>query len=205
MLRNVSFLLAVVTIAAGFAAPAAAQTTATTNVSINIPSFVMLYYRADVSFDVGDSVMAALIGEGSNPADEGGTTVAFDSSFAADAGVSGTATGFTALGSATATVSNFWGVRSLAPVGGSTQVSVSFPSGGDTLSNSTDSITLTGLETDVSGGSFGGASVSFGPTGLGGLPGGLQLGDVRFNVNLGGVSTSGSYTGGQIEVTAQNI
>ena len=182
------------------ATPAAAQTSGTTSVSIDLPSFVMLYYRSSITIVPSDATLTALIGEAANPADLGNTNL---TAFTDDALVDGSSTGFTALTSVTATISNFWAVRSLAPSGSSTQVDVAWSAGITTLTNpDLDTISLSNLETQAAGGTWG-ALDSFPPTGLG--AGNATQGNVRFDVDLSVAATSGSYTGASIIVTAQNI
>ena len=190
--------LIVLALLAMAALPAMAQTTATTNVNMNLPSFVFLYYRGTVTFNLTEANLATALMGGGNPFDEGATSIA---SLTGDAGV--TAASYNDPAALVATVTNFWAVRSLATAPLNTQVSVSFPVGGDTLSNGTDTITLANVETDTSGGGFGSSSVSFPPTGL--AIGAFQLGDVQFDVDMSAVSTDGSYTGGAITISAQNL
>jgi hypothetical protein len=172
----------------------------TTSISINLPSFVMLYYRSSVTFLPSDATMTALIGEAANPADLGNIDL---TAFTDDAAVDGDGSGYTGLTSVTATVSNFWAVRSLAPSGGLTEVSVAW-SGGSTLTNpNSDTMALSNLETQASGGTWG-ASDTFTPTGLGPLTSATQ-GDVRFDVDLSNAATSGNYSGASILITALNI
>lgn len=190
------FVLALFALAVA-AAPTMAQQTAQTQVNMNMPSFVVLYYRNAVTFDISEAQLASLVGHASGTVDEGSTTL---NDFSGDAGVTGS--GFTEPSSLSGTVTNFWGVRSIGAPGEQTQVSVSVTTG--TISNGTDTIAISNaLTRTAGGGAFSASSVTFAPTGLG--AGNIQLGDVQFDVDLSGVSSSGAYTGGVVEVTAQNI
>lgn len=190
MLRKLCILavLCVVT-----AAPAMAVQ-ATTQINMNMPSLLILYYRSSVTFDITAGNLSGVLLTGSNPSDEGAVTI---SGLSGDAGVAGT--DFSAS-SATATVQNFWGVRSIAnPATVNTQVTVSISSAN--LSNTIDTITMSNIATDLAGvGGFAASNVIFPPTGLS-----LQLGDVQFDVDLSGVTSPGAYTGGSILIDAVNI
>jgi len=182
------------------AVPAQAQTSGTTSVSINLPSFVMLYYRSSVNIQATDATMTGLIGEAANPADLGNINLA---DFVDDAQVDGSSSGYTGLTAVTATISNFWAVRSLAPSGGQTEVSVIWSGGVSTLTNpDSDTLALSNLETQASGGTWG-ASDTFPPTGLGAVN--ATQGDVRFDVDFSNADPSGNYTGASIVITAQHI
>lgn len=180
--------------------PAEAQTSGTTAVSINLPSFVMLYYRSSISIVPSDATMAGLINEAANPADLGNINL---TDFTDDALVDGDSSGYVALNSVTATISNFWAVRSLAPAGGTTQVGVAWSGGVSTLTNpDLDTMALSNLETQTGAGAWG-ATASFPPTGLGAVA--ATQGNVRFDVDLTAAATSGNYSGASIIVTAQNL
>ena len=205
MLRKLMVLGIFAAAALAIAAPAQAQTiTSQTQVSINVQPFVILYFRNSVQFDVTDAQLAALIGASANPVNEGDATgLTLSETPGADAGVTGA--GFTAPSGLKGTVNNFWGVRSVgdASLTGETQVSVSITTG--TLTNpSADTIAIANAVTKLSAdAAFAGSQVQFPATGLGAAS--LQLGDVQFDVDMTNVSTSGNYTGGVIEVVAQNI
>lgn len=188
MIRKLVVFLVLVAVTA---APALAVQ-ATTQINMDMPSLVILYYRNTVTFNVADTDLAGVMLTGANPSDEGATTV---NGFGGDAGVAGT--DFSS--SATATVQNFWGVRSFAPAAQSTQVTVTISTA--TLSNGGSTITLSNPLTDLAGvGGFGSNVVSFPPTGAT-----LQLGDVQFDVDMSAMTTTGSHTGGAILIDAVNI
>ena len=174
------------------AAPALAVQ-ATTQVTLNMPSLVILYYRSSVTFNVADTDLAGVLLTGANPNNEGAAVIA---GLGGDAGVTGADY---SAGAVTSTVTNFWGVRSIAPGGQNTRVTVSFSPA--SLSNGTDNITMSNALTDLAGvGGFAASNVVFPPTGMG-----LQLGDVRFDLDLSTMASPGSYTGGGILIDAVNI
>ena len=201
MIRKITVLTLFVAALALIAAPAQAQSasqSATATVNINMPSFLVLYYRSSVTFDLTEAQLAALVGHATNTVDEG--SVAGLAAFNDDAGVSGA--GFTAPSALTGTLTNFWGVRSVAPSSENTTVTVSVTNGN--VVNGASTILLSNAQTRLSGaGAFASNSVTFAPTGLG--AGSLQLGDVQFDVDMSGAAISGAYIGGTIQVTAQNI
>lgn len=187
----VVFVLAMATV------PAMAQQTAQTQINMNMPSFVVLYYRNAVTFDVSEAQLASLVGHAAGTVDEGTVTL---NDFTGDAGVVGS--GFNEPTSLSGTVTNFWGVRSIGAPGEQTQVSVAVTTGA--ISNGTDTINISNpLTRTAGGGAFTASSVTFAPTGLGAAN--IQLGDVQFDIDLTGVSSAGAYTGGVVEVTAENI
>lgn len=187
MLRKICVLAALFVMTA---APVLAVQ-ATTQINMNMPSLLILYYRSSVTFNISASNLSGVMLTGSNPSDEGSVSI---SGLSGDAGVAGTDF---SPSSATATVQNFWGVRSIAnPATQNTQVTVSIS--GANLSNTVDTITMSNIATDLAGvGTFAADNVTFPPTGLT-----LQLGDVQFDVDLSGVSSPGSYTGGSILIDA---
>lgn len=185
-------LVVFVLLAAVTSAPALAVQ-ATTQISMDMPSLVILYYRGSVAFNVADTDLSGVLLTGLNPNDEGPVAV---NGFGGDAGVSGA--DFSA-GAATATVQNFWGVRSFHGAGQNTQVTVSVT--GNTLSNGGSTITISNPRTDLAGvGGFPGASVVFPATGFA-----LQLGDVQFDVDMTAMTVAGNHTGGTILIDAVNL
>jgi len=188
-------VLLLVLLAAVASAPVMAIT-ASTEIRINMPSMVILYYRDQVTFDVSDSQLAALVGVSPNPYDEGTAT---GSGMTIDAGVAGTT--YTSPSSVTGTINNFWAVRSIGAPTESTEVTVSIPT--PSMSNGTDTITLSSPLIRLTAGSFSGTVVSFGPTGFGGSA--AQLGDVQFTVDMSGATTSGMYDGAFVMISAVNV
>lgn len=189
MLRKLAVLAVVLAVTA---APALAVQ-ATTQITLNMPSLVILYYRSSVTFNVTDTDLAGVLLTGANPNNEGPVILA---GLGGDANVTGADY---SAGAVTTTVTNFWGVRSIAPVGDQTQVTVSFSPAN--LSNGTDTITMNNALTDLAGvGGFASNQAVFAPTGMA-----LQLGDVRFDLDLSGMASPGSYTGGGILIDAVNI
>ena len=184
---------------AAVATPTMAQTTATTNVQMNMPSMLILYYQGTVTFNIAQADMDSIVG-GSGAFNE-----AVDpniAGFTGDAGITGDPAGnpFTPVGSEQAEVTTFWGVRSMATL--ETQVTVAITSG--TMTNAGSQIVISNEETRLSGDAWGGLTVvSFPPTGMG--VGNMQTGDVRFDVDLTNAGLQGLYTGATIEIQALNL
>jgi len=177
------------------AAPAVAQVQ--TSVNMDMPGFVILYYRSSVTFNIDQTELSSALA----PTANGGAAPPVTTLLGGDVGVTGAAINdpSTLLGR----VTSFWAVRSVGSALG-TQVNVSVT--GSTLAHSSG---LAGVEIDIanagtrvngSGAPFG-ASVTFPSTGLGTV----VVGDVEFDVDLSGVSRSGSYAGGEIEIEALNL
>ena len=164
-----------------------------TDITMTMPGLVVLYYRTEVTFDVDAGTLGGLVN--AVPA-EGTTSI---TGLSGNAGVTGN--GFDAIDSLTATVSNFWAVRSIGP--NNTEVTVSVSDG--TLNPvGTGEILIANPLTRLSGaGAFASDVVDFAPTGFG--AGSAQLGDVQFDVDLSGVEDSGDYTGGEITIDAVNL
>lgn len=186
-------LVVVVLLAAVTSVPALAVQ-ATTQISMDMPSLVILYYRDSVAFNVADTDLGGALLTGLNPNNEGPVTI---NGFGGDAGVTGA--DFSPTGVATATVQNFWGVRSFHGAAQNTQVTVSVSSG--TLSNGGSTITINNPRTDLAGaGGFAAASIIFPATGFA-----LQLGDVQFDVDMSAMTAAGNHTGGSILIDAVNL
>ena len=208
MYRKLLTLALFVAAASLVATPAAAQAAqGTTDITIRMPSFVILYYQGSVELRPDNATVAALAGATATEIDEADSVPILD--FTGSANVDGDGT---AIGNATATLTNFWAVRSLAAPGPGTgtTVTVSFPTvpaGSDTLTNGTASMVMSNLDTRAPGSidaTFNGdGSSSFDATGLG--LGALQLGDVRFEVDLTNATFSGDYTTGAIQIDAVNF
>ena len=180
---------------AAAATPTMAQTTATTNVQMNMPSMLILYYQGTVTFNISQADMNAIVGA------SGAINEAVDpniAGFSGDAGLNGTP--FTPVGPEQAEVTTFWGVRSMA----TTQTEVTVAITGDTLTNGTSSIVISNPETRLNGNGWPGVlTVAFPPTGMG--VGNMQTGDVRFDVDLTGAGFEGLYTGATIQISAVNL
>ena len=185
MLRRVFVfaLLAALTVALALAVQA------TTQINLNMPSLIILYFRSAVNFTVADTDLSGTMLSGANPNNEAAAAVA---GFGGDAGV----TGADFSSTATATVQNFWGVRSFAGAGASTRVTVSVSSA--TLSNGASTITLSNPRTDLAGvGTFAADNIVFPPTGFA-----LQLGDIQFDSDMSSMTLPGNHTGGAILIDA---
>ena len=198
MFRKILVLTLFIAGTAILATPAAAQANGATNISIDLPSMVILYYRTSVELAPTEAVMQTLIGEGSDSISGAGVTL---TDFSGDATIDGSEGGYTAPTTVQATIDNFWAVRSLGS--GNTTVAVAWNSGTPTatLTNpGSDTIDLTALQTQAATGGTWGASDSFPSTGLG--AGGPMQGDVRFTVDLTAADTAGVYGGASVMITA---
>ena len=201
MFRKILVLTIFLAATAIVATPAAAQATGATNVSIDLPSMVILYYRTSVELAPTEAVMQTLIGEAGDAVSGAGVTL---TDFSGDATVDGSEGGYTAPTTVLATIDNFWAVRSLGS--GNTTVDVAWNTATPTatLTNpDSDTIDLTALQTQAATGGTWGASDSFPSTGLG--AGGPMQGDVRFTVDLTGADTAGVYAGASVVITATSI
>lgn len=193
-------LLALLTVAVAFV-PTMAQQTSDTTVNMTMPSFLILYFRPAVTFNIQATDLESLYGNG--PVSEGGSISAngFDIDATVDGGVTA---GTFPTTDPKGIVRNFWAVRSISANG--TQVSVSITDGaidhatvaGATIGISNPETQSTNLDPQTWA-----TSVSFNSTGLG--AGAVELGDVRFDVDMSGATVDGSYTGGTVRVTAQNL
>ena len=200
MFRKLLVLTLFIAGSAIIATPAAAATGAT-NISIDLPSMVILYYRTAVELAPTEAVMQTLLGEAGSSVSGGGVTL---TDFSGDATVDGTEGSYTAPTTVLATIDNFWAVRSLGS--GNTTVDVAWNTATPTatLTNpNSDTIDLTVLQTQAATGGTWGASDSFPSTGLG--AGGPMQGDVRFTVDLTGADTAGVYAGASVVITATSI
>ncbi|MCP3979328.1 MAG: hypothetical protein GY716_08370 [bacterium] len=186
-------LLVVLLMLATAAAPALAASAAT-SIQFDVPSIVILYYHGTINFDISEAALASALAGGTE-VDEGTLTLN---------GLSGsgnlTATPFNNPAALTASVDNFWAVRSISRVAEQTQVSVSLST--STLSNGAGgTITINNPLTDLNGVAPTGSSVSFGATGLSTF----ASGDLAVNVDMSGVNNAGLYAGGSIVITAVNL
>jgi hypothetical protein len=174
---------------AALAAVPALAVQATTQINLDMPSLVILYFRSAVNFTVADTDLSGAMLAGANPNTENAAAV---NGFGGDAGVTGADFSTTA----TATVQNFWGVRSFAGVGSNTRVTVSVSSA--TLNNGASAITLSNPRTDLAGaGTFAADNIVFLPTGFA-----LQLGDLQFDADMSAMTLPGNHTGGAILIDA---
>ena len=198
MRKIVLFALLTVAVAA---VPSMAQQQADTTVNMTMPSFLILYFRPAVTFNIQASDLESIYGNG--PLSEGGSSSGngFDIDATVDGGVS---SGSFPTTDPTGVVRNFWAVRSISTNG--TQVDVSITDGAiDHATVAGASIGISNAETQSTNldPQTWASSISFNSTGLG--SGAVELGDVRFDVDLSGATVDGSYTGGTVRVTAQNL
>lgn len=180
------------------AAPSAMADTATGNTqfTVKLSPVTLLYYYSQINLTLDSTAMLAVAG--GSPGTIAATALTATSGNVAGGAVSLSAgitpsavAGINAVG---LDITNAWAVRSVTtPTSGKTSVTVAF-SGGPTA-------TLTGAvdTTSTIGLSNAGTNVApFTGTGLGGV----QLGDIKMNMNLSNAKTADTYGTATIVITA---
>jgi hypothetical protein len=178
------------------ASPSQAQVVGDTDIEIDFPPLIILFYFSTVDLTISAANLEAAVLSVANPVDRG--TYA-GTSFTENLNVD-TAADFTT--DVTLTLNDAWGIRSVGAVGGSVQVDMTIQS--STLTHTVDgtaTIELSNISTTESVGATSGATVTFAHQGLG-TP---VTGDVTMDADLGGASVSGTYNGGTYRVTATAI
>lgn len=175
-----------------------AQAVGDTNFDISLEGIVVLHYYS--SFDINldsDALGNFLLGAaGDGSVDEGaaGTLTGFD----VDLAITPSAlTGNPA--SAPLILRNAWAVRSIT-TSGQTDISVSVPAAGATLTEAGSSDTISVTDADVGDNTAqANSTYTFNSPGLFSP----QFGAVRLTLDMSNAQTVGDYTGGQFRLTAQ--
>jgi hypothetical protein len=207
MRRNLSWIaacLAVCAFALIGSAPAFAQATGQTAVSVDIPDIVILHYFSSVDVTIDANAMGSFLtgtpGNASEVDEAGasGTASLAGSNFQLDlamtpAGLTGDPT------AAVLVLQNAWAVRAISQgnVGSSTELDISVT--GATMSNGSSQVAITAAT--VNDGTSNAATISFPAPGL--APA-LQ-GNVELTLNFSNAVDAGSHTGGEFTLTATNI
>lgn len=182
--------------------PASAQVSGTTDVDITLNPLIILFYFGNVDVTISDTDLAGVVlSPNTNPVDEGTAPV---SGFSDNLGVDGT-TNFTSPTTVNLDLLSSWAVRAVGN-GNDVRVSVNTTCGGcdTTLEHSTtpaNTIDITGVQIDTSGGAFGSSQVDITPAGLGTA----IVGDIRVILDLTGAGLSGVYEDGVFEISAVSL
>ena len=186
-----------------FSSPVQAQATGTTNIDIDFPPLIILYYFGEINIDITTAALAGIVtgGAGDTAIDEAGGGITA-TAFTDDVSIPGT-TSFTSPASVNIDLLNAWGVRAIANAAGAdVRVTVALTSGTLTDPVSSDTITINSVTTTSPSGA--GAFAAFAditPAGLGTV----IRGDVRLNVDLTGAGQEGNYDGGDFTITAASL
>lgn len=159
-----------------------------TNVSIDFPNIVILHYVSDLSLTFTGAIDTAT-DEG---AASGSAALAATASF--DAAISPDLTTPTVPGSVAVTVQNAWAVRGITASGqirvsGAIDTANATTAGGSTASMS---------NLAVASGASSGALIDIDAPGMGTT----TAGDVTFDLDISGVTESGTHSGAQYTITA---
>jgi len=180
------------------AAPAAAQVSGQTNISIDFPPLIILYYYGTMNITLTAADLEGVFSGGTNPVNRGiaSSTNGLSPNLNIDASLASPG------GTATATLDlvNSWAVRAIATSAQSIQVGITIDTATLTLSGS-DQITMSNGQVCQNGGASCGATTSFAPTGLGNA----EIGDIMLDLDFTNATHSGTYSGGQFTITAQAV
>jgi hypothetical protein len=177
------------------AAPASAQVSATSDIAIQVPSIVILYYYPTINVGLSQAALLTALTGGTNPISMGAISPAAGG-FSQDLNIVPTDLNI----DPTATVlelDNAWAVRSIHA--NNVQVSIALTS--DTLSFGGGSSTIVMSNEQVGVGGTWGSSVAFPAPGIQNY----TTGDVRLSLDFTNATESGNYTGGQFEITAEAL
>lgn len=192
--------LLVCLIGALVAPTATAQATGNMNVSVDIPSLVILWYYGDVNVDISAADLAGVLVSGASGNAAVNLGAALDQpAFTPDLAINPTLDGDpTSVG---LELRNTWAVLSIGRGGGGgTEVSVTLTN--DTLTGPVgNTLTLANVRAQSPSSGGAGSTINFPPTGFTGR----ETGDVLVDLDLSQASVEGAYTGGQITITATNL
>jgi hypothetical protein len=182
------------------ASPSQAQISGTTDIEIDFPPLLILFYYSTVDLTISAAnLQAAVLTPNVNPVDRGtfnGVTSGFTEDLAIDSSTNFSST-------VTLTLNNAWAVRSVGPLLGQVQIDLDFPV--NTLTHTgvpANTIGLGNILTTEDAGPSGPANpVVFDHQGLGNP----VTGDITIDLNLSNAGLSGTYNGGSYRVTATSI
>jgi hypothetical protein len=170
------------------------------NVSVDIPSLVILWYYGDVNVDISAADLAGVLVSGASGNAAVNLGAALDQpAFTPDLAINPTLDGDpTSVG---LELRNTWAVLSIGRGGGGgTEVSVTLTN--DTLTGPVgNTLTLANVRAQSPSSGGAGSTINFPPTGFTGR----ETGDVLVDLDLSQASVEGAYTGGQITITATNL
>jgi hypothetical protein len=180
--------------------PLLAQASGQTDVTIDFPPLIILFYYSQVDVTITTAALAGIVtgGAGDTAIDQGTVAAtAFTDNLAID-----TTTGFTSPGTVDLTLEEAWAVRAIGDSTGTGDIEVAVTLDTAILTNpATDTITINSVTTSENGLGVYGASTTFAAQGLGTA----VLGDVRLNLDLTAANSSGLYSGGQFTITASAL
>ena len=180
-----------------FASPSQAQVTGTTDIDIDFPPLLILFYYSNVDLTISAANLEAVVLSVANPVDRGthNTGTSFTTDLAIDSSTNFNST-------VTLTLQNAWAIRSVGNAGTQVQVTVALTD--DTLLHSGgggESLVLSNIQTTESVGATSGAVVTFAHQGLGTA----VTGDISMDVSLANAGLAGSYEDGEYTVTGESI
>lgn len=199
--RRITLIVVAVVALLMAAAPATAQVTGQTDISIDFPPLIILYYYSDVTVTISASDLAGFVisgWDGTSAIDQGSQT---GSGFEPDLTVPTATDG--SLSAALLALRNMWGIRAVGDNGDIT-VSTALVTGSETLTGSNGGTITMGdtIGLRLSGDTGAGVTpVDFTPQGLGTV----QFGDVVIPLNLQDAAQGGLYQGGQFTISADYL
>jgi hypothetical protein len=177
--------------AALLASPAAHAVTATTTVQVTFPQVLILYSYDQIALDVTAATLATQLGVSGATCTSGSYCVEFaaptstlnwDMTNPVDANIAGGAAALPTLSAVGVSISNAWGVRSVAAGGGLT-ASVTGPASlVGPLGSSNLPVSLVGTNNTA-------------PTRGMGVLNASRTGSINFTLNANGLDTAGAYSG----------